>query len=174
MIRNIIELWGKEENGEIHSHTRSISPARRLYSIVGLFRPRFLCPNPSEFRLGFGIWGFNHTTSAPPVHQCKKNSPVNFFDITISLKGLKNLKLMACTSLQHSWHPVLQGVQRLLIQLWSGIFSPNVDGIQYPFNHLFSTWGDFVWHMKHHGTYNGSEDTDGNRFWHDTLINASM
>ena len=59
----------------------------------------------------------------------------------------------------------LQGVQRLLIQLWSGIFSVNVDGIKYPLNHLIYTWGDFVWHMKHHGTFNGSQDKDGNSFW---------
>ena len=52
--------------------------------------------------IGFGILGFHHTTGASPVHQCKKISPVKFFDITMSLKGLKNLKFMACTSLQHS------------------------------------------------------------------------
>ena len=61
----------------------------------------------------------------------------------------------------------LQGVQRLLLQLWLGIFSVNTDGIQYPFNHLIYTWGDFIWHMKHHGTFNGSQDTDGHSFWQD-------
>ena len=59
----------------------------------------------------------------------------------------------------------LQGVPRLLIQLWSGIFSVHFDRTQYPFNHLISTWGDFVWHMKHHDTFNGLQDTDGNSFW---------
>ena len=59
----------------------------------------------------------------------------------------------------------IQGVQQLLPQLWLGIFSVNVDGIQCPFNHLMSTWGDFVWHMKHHGTFNGLQDTDENTCW---------
>ena len=59
----------------------------------------------------------------------------------------------------------LQGVPRLLIQLWSGIFFAHFDRTQYPFNYLIFTWGDFVWNMKHHGTFNGSQDTDGNSFW---------
>ena len=73
-----------------------------------------------------------------------------------------------CDYVRLLWYArVIQGVQRLLLQLWLGIFSINNDGIEYPFNHLIYTWGDFIWHMKHHGTYNGSQDTDRNSFWQD-------
>ena len=62
---------------------------------------------------------------------------------------------------------ILQGVPRLLSQLSEALISVYVDGIKYNFNHLIPTLGDFVWHMKHHHTLNGSQDIKGNSFWWD-------
>ena len=60
---------------------------------------------------------------------------------------------------------ILQGVPRLLSQLSEAVISLNVDGIKYHLNHLIPTLGDFVWHMKHYHTLNGSHNIKGNSFW---------
>ena len=44
--------------------------------------------------------------------------------------------------------PDIQGVRRLLSQLWQLISLSNVDIIKYPFNHLIIYRGDFVWHIE--------------------------
>ena len=43
---------------------------------------------------------------------------------------------------------IIQGVRRLLSQLWWLISLSNVDIIKYPFNHLIIYRGDFVWHIE--------------------------
>ena len=44
----------------------------------------------------------------------------------------------------------LQGVPRLVIQLWLLISLAYVDNMKYPLNHSIIYKGEFFWHIKHH------------------------
>ena len=61
---------------------------------------------------------------------------------------------------------LLQGVQLLVWQLKMFMSQSAVNITKYPFNHLITLEGDFVWHIKHHAIFNinSSWVTDGNNF----------
>ena len=65
----------------------------------------------------------------------------------------------------NSWLTILQGESQLLWQLWLLISWTYVNISEYPFNHLITKVGDFVWDIKHHGTCKDAYENDKILFW---------